>query len=202
MLRRVLLVTSLVTGALSGCGPSRDPVEAKIEAAQTRRYVVADGSVVGFVGWNASGSHTGGFEAFAGEIAVEGGDPLKSTVKLEVDAGSLWADDDGLAERLKGPDLFDVATHPTLALTSTAIMADADGAAQRLQGTLTIHGVTKSISVPLQITVTPERVAARTQFTINRSDFEMTGQVPADDPLRDELQIVVELTAVPAEQAS
>jgi polyisoprenoid-binding protein YceI len=191
--------------ALVGCAdPTKDKPKAVVDEpvaeaegpTAARNFVLAEGSSLGFVGSKVTGSHEGGFNSFEGRIALVDGDPLKSSVEIEIDATSLWADDDRLTGHLKSADFFDVETHPTAAFKSTEITADGEGF--RMTGNLSLHGITKSISFPASIDVTGDRVTAAAEFAIKRFDFDIVYPGRTDDLIRDDVLIKLNLIALPA----
>jgi len=200
-----LLILCLVALAASvGCAdPTRDKPKAVVEeatpvpepAAAARKFVLGEGSSVGFVGSKVTGSHEGGFHSFEGEIHVVDSDPTQSSVNLSIDTTSLWADNEKLTGHLKSADFFDVATYPTAAFQSTTIIPDGDH--YRMVGNLTLHGITKSVSFPAQITVEDDQVTAEAEFSILRFEFEIEYKGMADDLIRDAVLIKLKLVGVP-----
>ncbi|HXV75945.1 MAG TPA: YceI family protein [Candidatus Polarisedimenticolaceae bacterium] len=152
-------------------------------------------SSIHFVGSKITGSHDGGFHQFEGVIELVDGDPTASSVTVEIDTTSLWADDTRLTEHLKSPDFFGVETYPQAVFESTSIEQTADG--YTVTGNLDLHGVTKSVSFPAQIEVGPDSVTARAEFFIKRFDFDIVYPGKPDDLIRDEVVIRFDLTAVP-----
>jgi len=108
----------------------------------------------------------------------------------------MCSDSDNLTQHLKSPDFFDAATYPTSEFTSTEILAEGEG--YRLVGNLTLHGITKSISIPAQIAVADDRVTASSEFAIKRFDFDIVYHGKPDDLIRDDVLIRLNLVAVPA----
>jgi polyisoprenoid-binding protein YceI len=196
----------LVLVAVAGCAdPTKDKPKAVVEEpapeperpAAARSFVITDESSVGFVGSKVTGSHEGGFRAFEGRIALVGDDPLQSSVEVTIDATSLWADNERLTGHLKSPDFFDVENHPTATFASTEIAADGEG--YRIVGNLTLHGITKSVSFPANISVAADRVTAAAEFAIKRFDFDIVYPGKPDDLIRDDVLIKLDLVAVPAQ---
>lgn len=194
----------LVAVAVVGCAdPARDKPDAVVtEAAPTtrtasagERYVISEASKIEFVGSKVTGRHDGGFRGFEGEITLVGNDPTKSTVRVDIDTTTLWADNDRLAGHLKSADFFDVENYPTATFESTEIRPEDDGF--RITGNLDLHGVTKGISFPAQIAVEPGSVRAEAEFSIKRFDFGIAYKGMADDLIRDEVVIRLDLRAAP-----
>lgn len=206
-MKRVLpIALCLLAIASTGCAdPTKDKPKATVDEptpeperpAAAQRFVLTDESVISFVGSKITGSHDGGFNAFEGEIRVVDGDPLQSSVDVTVDTTSLWSDDERLTEHLKSPDFFEVETYPSATFTSTEVQQD--GERYRLVGNLTMHGITKSISFPADITIEEGRVTAASEFAIKRFDFDIKYPGKPDDLIRDDVLIELNLVAVPAE---
>lgn len=110
---------------------------------------------------------TGGFEKFTGKAAVSDGQ-LKS-VELEIDMDSVFTFSPRLTGHLKNPDFFEVNEFPNAKFVTSEITADS------ITGDLTMHGVTKTLTVPASINVTDAGLTVSAEFQINRLDFEMDG---------------------------
>ncbi len=196
----------LILLALVGCAdPTTDKPKAVVNEptpeperpAEAIKFVLAEGSSVGFVGSKVTGSHDGGFQSFEGQIAVVDGDPLKSSVEVTIDATTLWSDNERLTGHLRSADFFDVENHPTASFTSTAITADGEGFL--MVGNLTLHGITKSVSFPASVSVADDEVTATAEFAIKRFEFDLVYPGKPDDLIRDDVLIKLNLVAVPAE---
>ena len=189
-----------------GCAPdpAADKPQAEVGEAQAApesteaagtTLAFAEGSAVQWVGSKVTASHEGGFEAFEGEVHLVDGDPTASAVHVAIDTTSLWADDDKLAGHLKSEDFFDVEAHPTATFTSTSI--EPAEAGYTVTGNLDLHGVTKSISFPAQITVEGDAVSVQAEFSIKRFDFGIEYPGRADDLIRDDVVIKLDLRTAP-----
>lgn len=118
----------------------------------------------------------GRFNAPTGKLVVDT-DAAKSTLNVEVPAENV---DTGVAKRdehLKSPDFFDVKKFPKISFESTSLKATATG--YELTGKLTLHGVTKPITVVLTKSGEGKdpwggfRVGFESTFNVKRSDFGM-----------------------------
>ena len=200
----MMLVLIVALFGAAGCAdPAKDKPEAVVgdaTAAPTdvsgQRYVIGDGSSVGFIGSKVTGSHDGGFNTFSGEITVVGGNPVGSSVKLMIDTTSIWTDTDRLTGHLKSGDFFDVESHPEATFESTNIEATDDS--YTVTGNLDLHGVTKSISFPADIEISDGGIKAQAEFAIKRFDFNIAYKGKADDLIRDDVVIKFNLIAMPA----
>jgi polyisoprenoid-binding protein YceI len=141
-------------------------------------------SKIEFVGTKKGGKHDGGFRQFTGTIDMPGADFTQATIRVEIQTGSIYTDTGKLTNHLKSPDFFDVRSHPKATFTSTSIKpSSAAGATHEITGNLTLHGVTKAITIPAKVKSDANGVAIEATFTIQREDFAMTygkGQVHND----------------------
>ena len=185
------------------CNPAADTNRAVTgEAQKTASPATAGGqkyaitpqnSKVEWVGSKVTGSHNGSFEKFNGEIHYANNDPTQSHVKITIDTTSIKADDPKLTEHLKSPDFFDVAKYPQATFESVTIKPGGDkGATHTVTGNLTMHGVTKAITFPANISVTGDVVTVDANFAINRKDFGINYAGAADNLIRDD--VVMKLT--------
>jgi polyisoprenoid-binding protein YceI len=133
-------------------------------------------SKIEFVGKKKDGSHKGGFKKFSGTMEVPGGDFTKAKVVVEIQAESIFTDNDKLTTHLKSPDFFDVRTNPTAKFTSNIIrpISGDEGWTHLINGELTLHGVTKPVSVPVRLQKTDTGLSLMGKFKIQRKDFGMT----------------------------
>ncbi len=199
-----LVLTALVL--LTACG---DPATNKSravtgEAAQGsptppaagQKYSIsAENSRIEFVGSQVVGHHDGSFQKFSGQITYSG-QPETSHVNVTIDTSSLNADDPKLTEHLKTADFFDVAKYPTATFVSTAIKPGGDkGASHTITGNLTMHGVTKSVTFPATIAVTADVVSVDANFSINRKDFNINYAGPANNLIRDDVVLTLNIRA-------
>jgi polyisoprenoid-binding protein YceI len=148
-----------------------------------------------FTGSKVTGSHDGGFKEFSGELRLENGELADRGIQVEIITDSLWSDSDRLTGHLKNQDFFHVEKYPTATFVSTAIDPSDNGAT--ITGDLTLHGVTKSISFPAQVEVAEGKVHLASEFSINRFDFDIKYAGKADDLIRQEVVIRLDVTATP-----
>jgi polyisoprenoid-binding protein YceI len=90
----------------------------------------------------------GRFTGYEGTLETgEGGalERVEGTVRVD----SVDVRDPQLAEHLQTEDFFDAANHPTISFRSTGLRQDGDGYA--LDGELTIRGVTRPVTLDVEI---------------------------------------------------
>jgi polyisoprenoid-binding protein YceI len=147
-------------------------------------------STVGFTGAKVTGSHNGSFPTFTGSVDLDPARVENSRVSVDIDTTSITTDTPRLTEHLKSADFFDVARHPRATFTSTAITAGgANGATHTITGNLALHGVTRAITFPATVTVTPAEVAATAEFVINRRDYGIVYAGMPDNLIRDDVAL-------------
>jgi polyisoprenoid-binding protein YceI len=137
--------------------------------------VDADHSGVNFTIRHFVSNVPGLFKGFEGTIVHDKDNPAASKVEFTVKAASV---DTGNADRdkhLHSADFFDVEKFPTWTFTSTQVKAQ-DKDTLDVTGDLTIHGVTKRVTIPVDFlgtvkTPNGEKAGFETTFTINRKDF-------------------------------
>ena len=155
-----------------------------------------ENSKVSFVGSKVTGKHDGGFNKFSGNINFVNGNPEESSVTVDIDVASVYTDTDGLTKHLQTGDFFDVAKFPKATFTSTKIAPDASGAGKyTITGDLELRGVKKSITFPATINISDSDVAVDAEFSINRKDFGILYAGKADDLIRDDVVLKLDLKA-------
>lgn len=168
--------------------------------AVTTAKVIKEKSSIDFVGAKVTGDHKGKFKNFDGTIEYAGTTPQK--IWFEIDMASLQTDDAKLDGHLKTADFFDVEKFPKATFTSTSLTAGAPagsppGATHLLSGTLNMHGVDKDVSFPVVTEQTPEGVRATSEFTINRQDWGISYKGMADDLIKDNVLVKVNMLFPP-----
>jgi polyisoprenoid-binding protein YceI len=153
-------------------------------------------STVGFTGAKVTGTHTGTFNAFTGTLTLDPTNLTASRVEVVIETSSVQADDPRLTNHLKSPDFFDIAAHPRATFTSTELRAGgANGATHTVTGNLNLHGVTRAVTFPATVAVTPAEVSVRAEFTINRRDFGIVYAGMPDNLIRDDVALRLEVHA-------
>ena len=161
----------------------------------TRANVIKEKSKIEFVAAKVTRDHHGSFKNFDGAIEYAGATPQK--VSFEIDLNSVEVDEPKLTAHLKTPDFFDVAKYPKATFTSTSLTpADAGapaGTTHMLRGTLDLHGIQKEVVIPVKAEQTAEGVHTTSEFTINRHDWKIDYRGMADDLIKDNVLIKLDL---------
>jgi polyisoprenoid-binding protein YceI len=118
----------------------------------------------------------GGFRDYGGEIFYDPDHPERSWVNMTVKAASIDTRIDNRDKALRSEDFFDVDHYPTLSFKSVSVAAK-PGDTLDVTGDLTIHGVTKRITLPVhflgvrKLQGWGEFAGFDTEFTIDRTAF-------------------------------
>ena len=166
------------------------------EKADGTKYVFTPDSKIEFTGSKVTGKHDGGFKTFTGHFTVKDGAPVGNDHKVTIDMASTFSDAEKLTEHLKSPDFFDVAKYPQTTFDVTEVKKNPDST-YTVSGNFNLHGVEKNISFPATVTQNGETVNIKAEFDINRKDFGIVYAGKADDLIRDEVVIRLDLTVTP-----
>jgi len=122
----------------------------------------------------------GSFSGVSGVLHLDETDYTHSTVEASIPASSLKTGDDQRDGHLKSAEFFDTEKFPTLTFKSTNIDL-IGGADYAVTGDLTIHGVTKSVTLAVEDVSEPskdpwgnQRIGLAASTKINRKDFGLS----------------------------
>ncbi len=165
-------------------------------AAQGQKYLITpQNSKIEFIGSKVTGKQNGSFGEFSGQVDYAGS-PENSRVSITIKTESITTDAPDLTKHLKTADFFDVAKYPEATFVSTAIKPGGEkGATHTVTGNLTLHGITKAITFPATINVTPDAATVESNFSINRKDFGINYAGAADNLIRDDVVLTLHVRA-------
>ena len=181
----LVIVAALSPAALAADNYKIDPVHSSVH------FRIGHGGIA-FV--------YGRFNDVSGTVAYDKEDPTKSSFNIEIKADSVDTNNEKRDAHLRSPDFFDAKQFPTITFKSTKVESAGEDKLN-VTGDLTLHGVTKEITVPVTKTgeadLAEMKMGYRTGWEaivdIKRSDFGMTTMV---GPVGDEVKIPVALEAV------
>ena len=151
-------------------------------------------TAIGFLGEKLVGSHQGKFTDFSGSVSFREGDPLTADINVKIDMSSVKTDEEKLDGHLKSPDFFDVARYPDGTFVSTAVTAGGKGdVTHTVQGNLTLHGVSRPVTIPARIEVGEKTVSVKAEFSINRQDFGISYPGMPDNLIKDDVKISLQI---------
>jgi polyisoprenoid-binding protein YceI len=144
----------------------------------------------------------GRFGTFSGEI-VTGPEFTLSSVTASIDATSIDTGQEQRDAHIRSADFFDAENHPTWTFRSTGVrVSDGDIA---IDGELTIKGVTRPVSLALEVNgFGPDsfggtRAGFSASTSIDRNDFGVDIKLPMDGGgvvVGDKVQITLEIESV------
>jgi polyisoprenoid-binding protein YceI len=141
----------------------------------------------------------GRFNKISGTFNVEDADPTKTSFTITLQTDSVDTNQQARDKHLRSGDFFNAEQFPTIAFQSNSVKA-ADGNFEVI-GDLTMHGVTKPVTVTLKRGGSAEfpRGKQRTgfygDFTVKRSDFGV-GAGKFSGMLGDEIPVSVSFEGV------
>jgi polyisoprenoid-binding protein YceI len=138
----------------------------------------------------------GRFTSITGTFNLDPADPTKSSFDFTVKSDSVDTGEPKRDGHLKSPDFFNVRQYPTITFKSKSV-ASAGENTYDVTGDLTLHGVTKPVTIKVEQTGKGAGMGGRgavagllASFNIKRSDFGMKGMVgPVGDDVRVEVSI-------------
>ena len=164
------VITALL-GAAFAAGVSAAPTTYEIDPAHTYPSFEADHSG-GMSVWR------GKFNSSSGKITLDKA-ANAGTVEVTIDMKSIDFGHQGLNDHANTPDIFDTAKFPT-ATFSGKLAGFTNGAPKTVEGNLTMHGVTKPVTLTIiSFKCAPDRsgrekCGADASATINREDWGVT----------------------------
>ena len=123
---------------------------------------------------------TGSFGNFSGEATTEGDDFENAAISFTAEISSINTGNEQRDGHLKSADFFDAETHPTLTFAGKELSGG------KLTGDLTLHGITKSVTLDsafLGIAKDPwgnTKAGFEVEGKIKRSDFGLTWNAPTE----------------------
>ena len=146
--------------------------------------------------WNIDGAHSsaqfsvrhmgistvrGAFTKVSGTVQYDPGDLAKTVIDATIETASVDTRVEMRDNDLRSPHFFDASKYPTLTFQSKTV-AEAGPGKLKVTGDLTIHGVTKEVTLDVEGPSAPVkdprgnlRVGASASTTINRKDFGVDG---------------------------
>ncbi len=162
-------------------------------ASAVELTLVKDASKIEFVGTKPDGKHSGGFKKFEVASIADFESPGRSSINIQIDATSLWSDDEKLTNHLKSPDFFDVRKYPSITFESTEIIpGEGEEPKATIKGMMQMLGKSVEVEIPIEATVTDETIELTAKFEIDRTKWGMNyGQGKVDNTVKISTQLVL-----------
>lgn len=179
MFVRPIIASLALSLAASTVAAQAAPAAAPAPAGLTEWSIDSSHTSIGFTVPHMVVSEVDGqFKQYKGQALLDEKNLQNSQVSFSIDAASVDTNDAKRDEHLRSPDFFDAAKFPQLTFKSTKITKA--GSSYKLQGDLTIHGVTKNVTLTANVSdsVTSPwgKLVRSVKITgkIKRADFGLT----------------------------
>ena len=175
----------------------------RLDAARSKFMIRA---FAGGLLWFKGHDHFVQARDFAGEARLTPGSVSPASLTLNVRAASLVETREVFNEQQKkiiNGELRDIVLepdkYPDITFKSTDVSVDARGGAFRVKlgGDLTLHGVTRHVVIPAEVTLEGSDLRARGEFHIKRSDYKVpaTSAFHGTVRIRDRLKVSFDIVA-------
>jgi polyisoprenoid-binding protein YceI len=147
---------------------------------------------------------SGRFNDFSGAISVDESNPGVSSVEFTIKAPSIDTGNDNRDKDLRGTNFFEVDKYPEITFKSTSIKPTSRKNVYDVTGTFTMHGVTKTITLPVEFLgfIKDPRGNTRAGFSahtvLNRKDYGIVWNRTLDSGstlLSDDVDVTVNIEA-------
>ena len=173
-----------------------DPSQSKFMAHASRSGLL----------WFKGKSHHLAASDFSGQVELTPDTITPASLRLVVKAASLHetgADFTEPQKQIINKELKDIVLHPDqypdITYQSTNVTAKALGGGRydvKINGNLTLHGVTRPVTIPTTVTLNGSTLRAVGEFSIDRDDYKVKatsafhGMVRVDDDIKFEFDIL------------
>lgn len=138
---------------------------------------------------------TGKFWDWDGHLLLTDPEDL-TTARIEVviRAESIDTGIDDRDEHLRSEDFFEVETYPEILFTSDRV--ERSGTGYRVIGDFTMHGVTRELVIPFELTGRRKGMGARARIDLDRQDYGIRWSRVMDDGalfVSDDVEVLLDL---------
>jgi len=145
----------------------------------------------------------GSASGISGTVTYDAANPGATKGKIVIAADTLQLPNPMMKEHLQSGQWLDVKQFPTITFEAKKlenVKADSGNCTASASGTLTIHGVSKEVTVPVKLTYLKDKLKARTHstdgdllvirsnFTVKRSDYGINPKAP-EESVSDTIEI-------------
>lgn len=151
--------------------------------AQTWTFDAAHSSVAFSIKHLAVSTTKGEFDKVDIKLTGDAKKPTTLAAEVTIQTASVNTKNEKRDEHLRAPDFFDAAQFPTIVFKSEKVTFK--GGKGVMSGMLTMHGVSRKIDIPFTLSGPVEdpwkntRIGLEGAFTLDRTDYGVSGGVPA-----------------------
>ena len=175
----------------------------RLDASQSRFMVRA---FAGGLLWFKGHDHFIAVRDFLGEVQLTPSAISPASLQMTIRAESLVETRDVFTEQQKQiidrelrEIVLETNKYPEISFKSSEVTVNLSGGQiqAKIGGDLTLHGVTRHIVIPTEVTVSGSTLRARGEFTINRSDYNVkaTSAFHGTVRVRDNLKFTFDIVA-------
>jgi polyisoprenoid-binding protein YceI len=144
----------------------------------------------------------GAFETFSGAISYDPEQIENSSVEFAIDVSSVDTRNEKRDDHLRSEDFFDAKSHPEMTFKSKKIRKTDDGYVA--DGTLTIRGVSREVSLPFELNGPVNNPWGQTvmgivvEYKLNRKDYGLVWNKTMDNGglvVGDDVKVEINLEA-------
>lgn len=139
-------------------------------AAPTAWTVIREASTIELSVRALGGTHRGRFEDWRGDIVFDPAAPALTRSTVVVQTASLRMTPRAAGDRATGPGLLDARRYPEIRFELRSLRP-LGGERHTARADVTLKGVTRPISFPVDLRVTSDRAHLTGAFTLDRTDF-------------------------------
>ena len=170
------------------------PAEDAAVPAEPVRWVVDRGSEIDFATEWSGSKIEGRFASFTGDIQFSPEALDRSRVRISIDLTSVATGDGQRDASLKGEEWFDAGKAGT-AVFAASKFTHRGGENYVANGTLTLRGVSKPVSLPFRLQIDEDKARVRgvttldrTAFGVGQGEWAATEEIPAKVTIRVDLK--------------
>ena len=115
---------------------------------------------------------SGSFKIMEGQIDFDEKDLANSNFDFKIDVRSISTGNGMMTKKAQTPEWFDSAKHPFAKFKSTKVEKK-EGNLYNITGSLTIKGITKTVTVPANYSKSGSKITFKGTFNVNRIDFKV-----------------------------
>ena len=148
----------------------------------------------------------GGFSEFSGTVVYDPKTPEESSVRAKISTTGINTGNERRDNHLRSPDFFDAAQYPEITFESSKV--EMHGDKLLVKGDLTVHGVTRSIVLPVQVLGVGMHPMAKApvagflaEAIVKRSDFGVNNWTDKANILGEEVKILLNIEALAKKQS-
>src|SRR5215217_4760116 len=202
---RILIIGLIMAALMAPASLAVTPATVIYNLDPSQSKFMAHASPSGLL-WFKGHSHHLAASDFSGQVEVTPDTITPASLRLVVKAASLHetgADFTEPQKQIINKELKEIVFHPDqypdITFQSTNVTAKNSGAGRydvKIDGNLTLHGVTRRITIPAVVTLQGDNLRAVGEFSIDRGDFKVKatsafhGLVRVDDDVKFEFDIV------------